>query len=58
MAEIQPIIVFHGRHFVHHLGICNRIYVKLLELMSAVIAHNSVNKRSVNINKWLRYSQL
>ena len=23
MAEIQSIIVFHGRHFVRHLGICN-----------------------------------
>ena len=32
MAELQPIIVFHGRHFVRHLGICNLICVKLLEL--------------------------
>ena len=30
MVELQPIIVFHGRHFVRHLGICNRIGVKLL----------------------------
>ena len=25
MAELQPIIVFHGRHFVPHLGICNTL---------------------------------
>ena len=23
MVELQPIIVFHGRHFVRHIGICN-----------------------------------
>ena len=23
MAELHPIIVFHGHHFVRHLGICN-----------------------------------
>ena len=28
MAELQPIIVFHGRHFVRHLEICNPICVK------------------------------
>ena len=45
MAELQPIIVFHGRHFVRHLEICNHISVKLLLLMFAVITHNSVKKR-------------
>ena len=30
MAELRPNIVFHGRHFVHHLEICNPICVKLL----------------------------
>ena len=25
MAELQSIIVLRGPHFVHHLGICNRI---------------------------------
>ena len=58
MAELQSIIVFHGRHFVCHLGICNRICVKLLKLMCAIITHNSVEKRSFYINKWLSYGQL
>ena len=58
MAELQPNIVFHGRHFVRHLGICSRIYVKLLQLMSGFITHNSVRKRSLYIHKWLSYSQL
>ena len=40
MAELQQIIVFHSRHFVHHLGICNPIDVKLLQIMSGVIPHN------------------
>ena len=39
-------------------GNCNRICVKLLELMSGVIIHNSVKKRCLYINKWLSYSQL
>ena len=38
MAELRPIIVFQGRHFVHHLGICNPIYFKLLQIMSGVIS--------------------
>ena len=42
MAKLQPIIVFHGRHFVRNLGICYRICIKLLQLMCAVIAHNLV----------------
>ena len=59
MAELQSIINFRGRHFVRHLGICNRICVKLVQLMYAVITHNSLKKkRSLYINKWLSYSQL
>ena len=44
MAEIQPIIVFHGRQFVRHLGICNLICVKLLQIMFGVIPHNLKTK--------------
>ena len=40
MNELQAIIVFHGRHFVRHLGICNPIRVKLLQIMSGVIPRN------------------
>ena len=58
MAELQPIIVFHGRHFVRHLRICNRICVKLVQLMCAVITHNLVEKPSLYINKRLSYNQL
>ena len=58
MAEIQPIIVIQGRHFVRHLGICNLICAKLVHLMCAAITYNSVKKRSPYINKWLSYSQL
>ena len=58
MAELQPIVVFNGRHFVRHLGICNPIYVNLLPLMCGVITHNSVKKRSLYINKWPSYKQL
>ena len=49
MAELQPIIVFHGRHFVRHLVICNPICVKLLQVMSGVILHN-VKKNDVSIS--------
>ena len=52
MAELQPIIVFHSRYFIRHLGIVNGC-VNLLQLMSGVITHNSVKKRSLQINKWL-----
>ena len=58
MAELQPIIVCHSGHFVHHLGICYQICVKLLQLMCAVITHNSVKKRSLYINKLLSDGQL
>ena len=50
--------MFHGRHFVRHLVICYRIYIKLPQLMCAVIMHNLLKKRSLYINKWLSYSQL
>ena len=45
MAELQPIIVFHGRHFVRHLGIWNLICDKLLQIMSGVIPRNLKQKR-------------
>ena len=35
-------LVFHSHPFVRHLGICNPICVKLIQLMSGVITHNSV----------------
>ena len=40
MAELRPIVVFNGRHVVRHLGICNPIFVKLLQAMSGVILRN------------------
>ena len=49
MAELQPIIVFHIRNFVRHLGICYRIWVKLLQLMCAAITHNSVKKNEISV---------
>ena len=48
MVELQSIVVFHGCHFVRHLEICNRICVKLLQLMWAVIRRNSVRKMKKN----------
>ena len=64
-------LALHSRHFVRHLGICNPICVELLQLMCAVITHNSLEKRSLYINthnslkkrslyinKWLSYGQL
>ena len=45
MAELRPNIVFHGRHFVRHLEICNPICVKLLQVMSGVISSNIKEKR-------------
>ena len=54
MAELQPIIVFHGRYFARHLGICNPICATLLQLMSFVITHNSMKKEvSILINCWV-----
>ena len=45
MAELQPITVLHSRHFVRHLGICNPICVKLLQVISGVITSNLKEKR-------------
>ena len=58
MAQLQLIIVFHNRHFLRHLGISSRIYVKLLQLIFGVITHNSMKKRSLHINKLLSYGQI
>ena len=51
-------IPLHGRRFVRYLGICNPICIKLLQLMSGIITHTSVTKRSLCINKLLSCSQL
>ena len=56
MAELHPIIVFHSRHFVRHLGICKQICVNLLKMMSGIITHHSV--KSLHINKLLSYGQI
>ena len=40
----------HDRNFVRHLGICNRIYVKLLQLKCAVMDHNSMKKNEISIS--------
>ena len=47
MAELQS-VMFHGRHFVRHLGICNPICVKLLQMMSGVNARNLKKDISVS----------
>ena len=44
MVELRPIIVFHGLHFVRHLGICNPICIKLLQVMFGVISSNLKRK--------------
>ena len=54
MAELEPIIAFHGRHFVRHLGICNRICVKLLQVMSGVIPSNLKTTTSLSQPVFLR----
>ena len=57
MAELQPIIVFHGRHFVHDLRICNPIWVKLLQVMPGDIPRNleesdvSISNRFCEVHK-------
>ena len=45
MTELRPIIMFHGRHFVRHLGIYNPICVKLLQVMPGVIPRNLKKRR-------------
>ena len=57
MAELQPIIVFHGHHFVRHLGICNPICVKLLQIMSGVISRNLKQKRRLYLKPFFWGSQ-
>ena len=52
MAELQSIIVFHGRHFVRCLGICNPICVKLLQIMSDVIPCNTKQKRRLYLKQF------
>ena len=37
MAELQSIIVVRVRYFVHHLGICSRVCVKLLQVISVLL---------------------
>ena len=57
MAELRPNIVFHGRHFVRHLGVCTPICVKLLQVMSCVIPRNlkqngvSISNRFPEVHK-------
>ena len=51
MDELRPNIVFHGRHFVRHLGICNPICVKLLQVMSNVILSNFKEKRRLYLKQ-------
>ena len=48
MAELRPIIVFHGRHFVRYLEICNPICVKLLQVMS--VSFRAIYKKDVSIS--------
>ena len=48
MAELQQNIVFQDRHFVRHIGICNSICVKLLQVMSGLIPCN-LKKNDVSI---------
>ena len=45
MAELRPIIVFHGHHFVCYIVICNSICVNLLHVMSGIIPRKLNKKR-------------
>ena len=45
--------MFHGRHFVRYLGICNPICVKLLQVMSGVIPCN-LKKKSLSQTLFLK----
>ena len=57
MAELRSIIVFHDRHFVRRLEICNPICVKVLQVMFGVISRNlkkddvSVSNRFPEVHK-------
>ena len=53
-SSICCYLALHSRHLVRHLGICNPICVKLLQLICAVIMHNSAyNEIYVLINGWV-----
>ena len=59
MVELHPIVVFHGCHFVRHLRICNRICVKHVQLMWAVIgAIQWEKKRSLYLKPFSWSSQM
>ena len=45
MDELQPNMVFYGRQFVRHIGICNPSSVRLLQVMSGVIPRNLKKRR-------------
>ena len=55
MAELQPNIVFHGRHFDRHLGSCNPICVKLLQIISGV---NSINLKENGVSISNRFPEV
>ena len=44
---VTEIIVFHGHHFLRHLGICKPICVKLLQVMFGIIPSNLKEKRGL-----------
>ena len=47
MVQLQLIIMFGIRQYDRHLGICNRICDKLLQVLSDFIPYNSVKKGSI-----------
>ena len=49
MAELRRDIMFHSRHFVRHVEICNPICVKPFQVMSGVIPRNLKNDISILI---------
>ena len=57
MTELRPNIVFHGRHFVHHLEICNPICVKHLQVMFGVIPSNLKEKQRIYLKPFSWGSQ-
>ena len=57
MTELQQIIVFHGRHYVRHLGIYNPICVKPLKIMSGVIPRSLKEKRRLYVKPISRRPQ-
>ena len=57
MTELQPNIVFHSRHFVRHIGICNPICGNLLLIMSGVIPRNLKEKQRLYLKPFSWRSQ-